>query len=229
MGQNGSGKLTLVKLIIGLLDYNEGSVLIDKVDRKKLPLGEISNKIGFLFQNPDNQIFNETVYSEVAYSFKYIYDIEQRIIDTLEIVNLLDKRDVDTFTLTKNEKQKLALATILIREPEILILDEPTTGLDYKEQREILSIINKLSTLGHTIIIITHSNWIAAEYANEIIVFSEGNTLIKGPTREVFTYEQKLLEANITLPEITQLGLRFGQVILSVEEAKQRLIQKKVK
>lgn len=229
MGQNGSGKSTLIKLIIGLLDYNEGSVLIDKVDRKKMPLEEISNKIGFLFQNPDNQIFNETVYSEVAYSFKDNNDMEQRILDTLEIVNLLDKRDVDPFTLTKNEKQKLALATILIREPEILILDEPTTGLDYKEQREILSIINKLSTLGHTIILITHSNWIAAEYANEIIVFSEGNTLIKGPTREVFTYEQKLLEANIILPEITQLGLRFGQVILSVEEAKQRLTHKKVK
>lgn len=229
MGQNGSGKSTLVKLIIGLLDYEEGSILIDKVDRKNFSLEELSNKIGFLFQNPDNQIFNETVYSEVAYSIKDKNNMEQKISEILELVNLSDKREEDPFTLTKNEKQKLALATILIREPDILILDEPTTGLDYKEQREILSIINRLSKLGHTVILITHSNWIAAEYADEIIVFSDGNILLEGPTREVFWHGEKLLEANITLPEITQLGLKFGELILSVDEAKQRLIQLKEK
>jgi energy-coupling factor transport system ATP-binding protein len=221
MGQNGSGKTTLIKLIIGLLDYKKGEILINKVSRGTLKLEEISKEIGFLFQNPDNQIFNDSVYKEVAYSVEN--KNSQEITRVLRQVNLYAKKDHDPFSLTKSEKQKLALATILVRKPEILILDEPTSGLDYKEQLEILTIIKELKDLGHTIIMITHSNWITAEYADKVVVFAHGEIVSSGDTREVFSNPDKLLEANIKLPDITELGLRFGHTILSVPEAKERL------
>ena len=136
----------------------------------------------------------------------------------LKTVGLEGRERDDPFTMTKGERQKIAVASIVASSPEVIIMDEPTTGLDYNDQKKMMALLKKLNDAGHTVIIITHSIWLAAEYARRAIVMKEGRIVKDDSPRNLFADDDALHQAHLKPPKITQLGKRFGILALSVEE-----------
>lgn len=222
LGHNGSGKTTFVKHLNGLLTPTSGSVNVNGKDTKTTSIFEIGKDIGYVFQNPDHQIFADTVYDEVAFSPKIRgcskEEIDKRVKEALKSVDMEGYEGEDPFSLTKGERQRIAVASILSARPKVIILDEPTTGLDYKEQRRMMELVKKLNESGHTIIMITHTMWVVAEYAHKVAVFNDGLMSMYGRTREVFKRERELLDSYLKTPHIVNMSNMLGNTILSVKE-----------
>jgi energy-coupling factor transport system ATP-binding protein len=229
IGQNGSGKTTLAKNINGLLRPTKGEVIVFNMNTKMVPIHKIINYVGYVFQNPDHQLFSRRVYDEIAFGPKNIglskEEIDKRVIEVskmLDINNLLEEKP---YELSKGHRQRIAIASILSMMPEVLIIDEPTTGQDPRGRREVMNIFKKLHSLGKTIIVITHDMNIVAEYAQRCIVMNEGEILIDGTSREVFMREDILEKAHLKTPIITQLFKKLSieynikPDVLTVEEA----------
>jgi len=222
VGQNGSGKTTLAKLLGGLLRPTSGKVEVFRKDTRGLSVRELAGKVGYCFQNPDHQIFAETVFSEVAFGPRNLdlkgEELKRNVEKALEAVELVGYEARDPFARTKGERQRVAVASILATKPEVLILDEPTTGLDYPQQRSMMEMISSLNRKGHTILIITHSMSTVARYAHRTLVLEGGNILMDGTTREVFSCEEELKRCFLRPPPIVRLGKRLGITPLTVEE-----------
>lgn len=231
LGHNGSGKTTLVKHLNGLLTPTAGNVVVGGMDTKNTSIYEIGKQVGYAFQNPDHQIFADTVYDEVAFSPKIRgcskEEIDSRVKEALKSVDMEGYEKEDPFSLTKGERQRIAVASILSARPKVIILDEPTTGLDYKEQRQMMELVKKLNESGHTIIIITHTMWVVAEYAHKVAVVKEGLLSMYGRTRDVFKREEELLDSYLKTPHIVSLSNMLGKTVLSVDEMK--MLTKEVK
>ncbi len=176
VGENGSGKTTLVKHFIGLLRPGKGTVTVDGMDAAKAPIAELAHSVGLVFQNPDHMFFADSVFDEVAFGVDNlgIPDREQAVMDALATVRLTAARDLYPRWLSRGERQRLAIACVLAMKPAVLILDEPTTGLDGSESREIIEILKQLQEKGHTIIMITHSREIAGQCADRVIHMEAG-------------------------------------------------------
>jgi energy-coupling factor transport system ATP-binding protein len=222
VGQNGSGKTTLVKHINGLLLPSSGTVEVlgrRVQDYRKSELGRI---VGYVFQNPDHQIFAETVREEVSFGPRNLGvppgEIEQRVAEALAAVDLQGYEARDPFALTKGERQRVAVASVLATRPQILILDEPTTGLDYGETRSMMALVQRLNCQGYTTIIVTHSMWVVAEYARRAVVMGEGRIMFDGAPRSLFRDDELLGRCHLKRPSICELGLRLGGAALSVAE-----------
>src|SRR3712207_6335579 len=159
----------------------------------------LGERVGYVFQNPDHQIFSDTVSEEVAFGPKIREmeedEIEERVSEALAAVGLEGRGDEDPFSLTKGERQRVAVASVLAVRPEVLILDEPTTGLDYAEQKRMMGLVRDLNEAGSTIIIVTHTMWVVAEYAHRAAVVRDGRVALHGTVREVFAREEELREA----------------------------------
>jgi energy-coupling factor transport system ATP-binding protein len=223
LGANGSGKTTLVKHINGLLAPSEGDVVVQGKNTRKTKICELGKIVGYVFQNPDHQIFSDTVKDEVAFGPKQLGfpkdEIERNVTEALASVDLLHAVDSDPFTLTKGERQRVAVASALATKSGILIFDEPTTGLDYNELRGMLDMMRKLNDAGHTIIIVTHAMWVAVENAHRVIVMQDGRIAKDGPTREVFADVAALERSYLSLPQISRFSLAIAdKVVMSVEE-----------
>ena len=222
LGQNGSGKTTLVKHFNGLLKPTGGTVRVGGVETAKQGMLRLGGRVGYVFQNPDHQIFSDTVFDEVAFGPKIREmendEVEERVEEALAAVGLEGRGHEDPFGLTKGERQRVAVASILAVRPEVLILDEPTTGLDHAEQRSMMDLIKRLNEEGSTIIVVTHTMWVAAEYAHRAAVLRDGEVILSGSTREVFSQEDALRDASLRPPHIVSLGNALGFPVLSVEE-----------
>ena len=222
LGQNGSGKTTLVKHFNGLLKPTEGSVWVDGEETVKQGIRLLGQRVGYVFQNPDHQIFSDTVADEVAFGPKIremeADEIEERVKEALAAVGMEGRGDEDPFGLTKGERQRVAVASVLAVRPEVLILDEPTTGLDYAEQRSMMDLVKRLNEGGSTIIAVTHTMWVVAEYAHRAVVVRDGKMFLSGTVREVFAEEEKVRDASLRPPHIVSLGNSMGFPVLSVEE-----------
>jgi energy-coupling factor transport system ATP-binding protein len=222
IGQNGSGKTTLAKEIVGLLEPKAGRVMLAGRDRSALRPAEAAAMVGYVFQNPDHQIFAGTVAQEVAFGPRNFGlppdEIERRCDRVLKAVGLDAMRDKDPFLLGRGERQRLAVASILVLEPRLLILDEPTTGLDYPQQRRMMHLISELNRAGTAIVIITHTPWLVAEYSRRAVLMRKGRKLFDGAVRDLFTQEELLASAAFRVPEVTALSRRFGMVALSANE-----------
>jgi energy-coupling factor transport system ATP-binding protein len=221
LGQNGSGKSTLAKHFNGILKPTGGQVLVQGKPTTSYTRKELARKVGYVFQNPDHQIFGRTVEEEVAFSLKVLGmdsgEIERRVRETLDVVGLKGYEKRIPFTLTKGERQRVAVASVLASQPQVIVLDEPTTGLDYQQQRSMMEMLRRLNNLGHTIIIITHSMWVAAEYAERTVVMKDGSIILDGPTRKVFQSEDTLLEASLLPPPIVRIANYLGLNSMTVE------------
>jgi energy-coupling factor transport system ATP-binding protein len=185
-------------------------------------LRQLGQTVGYVFQNPDHQIFSDTVFDEVAFGPK-IRDmdegeIKERVEEALAAVSLDGRGDEDPFGLTKGERQRVAVASVLAVRPEVLILDEPTTGLDYAEQRSMMDLVRSLNEAGSTIIFVTHTMWVVAEYAHRAVVVKEGKVALQGTVREIFVEEDELRDAALRPPHIVSFGNALGYPVLSVEE-----------
>ena len=222
VGQNGSGKTTLAKHLVGLLTPGDGRVLLEGRDRQTLRPAETAQTAGYVFQNPDHQIFAATVEMEIAFgprNFGLTNDeVEQRVAEVLRAVNLEDARERDPFLLSKGERQRLAVASVLALRPRLLILDEPTTGLDYREQRRMMGLVSDLNRAGIAIIIITHAPWLVAEYARRVVLMRRGRIRFDGPVDKFFQQDELLRQSSFRPPEVTLLARRFGLAALSPEE-----------
>jgi energy-coupling factor transporter ATP-binding protein EcfA2 len=222
VGQNGSGKTTLAKHLVGLLKPSSGVVMLGGQDRATMRPAATAAQAGYVFQNPDHQLFAATVVEEVAFGPRNFgfdpAEVERRVAEVLHAVGLDDARESDPFLLSKGERQRLAVASVLALRPRLLILDEPTTGLDYREQRRMMALLAELNREGVAIMIITHTPWLVAEYARRVVLLRKGRMLFDGPVRDFFMQDALLLESSFRPPEIALLARRFGLSSLSVEE-----------
>jgi energy-coupling factor transport system ATP-binding protein len=227
LGQNGSGKTTLAKHFNGLLKPTSGRMLVQGRPTTDYSHRELARRVGYVFQNPDHQIFARTVKEEVGFGLKVLGEdpkmIEKRVAGALEVVSLQGYEEKVPFTLTKGERQRLAVASVLAAQPQVIVLDEPTTGLDYYHQRNMMEMLKSLNKSGHTVIIITHSMWVAAEYAERTIVLKDGDILSDGPTRIVFTDEAQLARASLRPPSVLRLSNWLGTQALTVQQMVQEL------
>jgi energy-coupling factor transport system ATP-binding protein len=222
LGQNGSGKTTLVKHFNGLLEPTEGSVRMGGEETTKQGILRLGQSVGYVFQNPDHQIFSDTVADEVAFGPRIRGleedEVGERVVEALKAVGLEGYEGEDPFGLTKGERQRVAVASVLAVRPEVLILDEPTTGLDYAEQRSMMDLVRRLNEAGSTIIAVTHTMWVVAEYAHRAAVMKDGRMVLSGTVREVFAQEEKLEDVSLRPPHIVSFGNSLGYPVLSVEE-----------
>ena len=222
VGQNGSGKTTLAKHIVGLLQPATGRVTIDGKDRAQMRPAETAREVAYVFQNPDHQIFAATVEDEVAFgprNFGLAADeIKRRCDEALEAVGLQNERQSDPFLLSKGERQRLAVASVLVLRPRMLILDEPTTGLDHREQLRMMALVRDLNRAGIAIVIITHTPWLVAEYARRVVLMRKGAKIFDGGVREFFMQDELLRSSSFRAPEITELSRRFGTLALTTDE-----------
>lgn len=222
IGQNGSGKTTLAKQLNGLLQPTAGRVLLGGTDLRELPVNRVAAEVGYVFQNPDHQIFAATVEEEVGFGPRNFglsrAEVAERVHFAIEAVGLLGLEREDPFLLSKGHRQRLAVASLLALRPRLLILDEPTTGLDYAEQRRMMDLLGRLHRQGLAVVVITHSPWVVAEYAHRAVLLCTGRIVFDGPLRALFAEEALLAGAHFRAPDVTRLGRYFGWTPLSVEE-----------
>jgi energy-coupling factor transport system ATP-binding protein len=226
MGQNGSGKTTFVKHLNGLLKPTKGKVYVKGENSTKKRVSELARDVGYVFQNPDHQIFCETVEAEVSFGPNNLgleeAHVMRRVQEALAAVGLLEYRDVNPKQLSKGQRQRLAVASVLSMNPSILIVDEPTTGQDYRDSIEMLNLVKRLNDDGCTILFITHDMQLIAKYAQRVIVFHDGKILLHKSTREAFSETEILKQTFLSPPSITLLAQRFNTLypdtVLTVEE-----------
>lgn len=222
IGQNGSGKTTLAKCLNGLLAPQAGEVRLRGAPLRGLRPGQVATAIGYVFQNPDQQIFAASVGEEVGFALANVgvpaAEARRRVAAMLDAVGLSGCEAIDPFLLGKGQRQRLAVASLLVLEPAVLILDEPTTGLDYREQRRLMELLAALHGRGLTVVVITHSPWVVAEYAQRGVVLRDGRVAFDGPLRALFAEEALLAACHFRLPEATRVGRRLGFTPLSVDE-----------
>jgi len=209
MGQNGAGKTTLVKHFNGLLKPNKGEVLIDGVNTKDVSVATLARKVGLVFQNPDHQFFCETVEKEVSFALKNFGfeegTIEKRVNWALNLLDLTQYRDASPFMLSGGERKRVALASILAWDPQIVILDEPTIGQDHAQKERLRQFIVQLNAQGKTVIIVTHDIEFVAECKPRIILMADGRIVAEGETNKVLTDPELVNHASLVLPEVARI------------------------
>jgi len=222
LGQNGSGKTTLVKHLNGILAPTGGDIRLRGRSLRDQAAAVLSRQVGLVFQNPDHQIFAERVRDEVAFGPRLQglteAEVVRRVDEALEAVDLAGMGDVDPFILTKGSRQRVAVASTLATKPEVIILDEPTTGLDHQELQGMMALIQRLNEAGHTIVIITHAMDIAAGSARRVILMEGGRIVRDGPTRAVFAEEDRIRSLGLIPPPIVQVGNRLGVPAVTLDE-----------
>jgi energy-coupling factor transport system ATP-binding protein len=214
IGQNGAGKTTLLKQFNGLLKPSSGEVLIDLVNTKDATTGVLARKIGYLFQNPDHQIFMPTVAGEIGFGPENLGltkpEVARRVAEAAERVGLAAYLKENPLFLSKGQRQRVAFASLLAMGPEVLVLDEPTTGQDYREGIEIMEMVRELHQAGHTVIFVTHDMELVAQYAKRVIVLARGRILADETCRNVFYQPEILRATNLFPPQIARLVQQFG-------------------
>ncbi len=224
LGQNGSGKSTLARLLNGLLVPSKGRIMVEGLDTASSCIDEIARRVGLVFQNPDHQIFADTVWDEVAFGAKNLgYPkevIHERVAAALDAVGLSVEKShaLDPFSLRKGERQRVAVAAVLATKPKVLIFDEPTTGLDVMETDRMMRMLKSLNQQGHTIVMITHSMRLVAEYAHQCVLMKNGNAVMAGTPREIFSNPSLIQDALLEIPAISRFSQRWGYTLLTVEE-----------
>jgi energy-coupling factor transport system ATP-binding protein len=226
VGQNGSGKTTLARCMSGYLRPGSGRILVSGRDVHQVKVRERAKLIGYVFQNPETQLFKNSAFEDVVYGLRNLgaskAEADERAETSLTLLNLWDKREMHPFRLSYGDKQRLAIATIAALEPTALIIDEPTTGQDHRQAHQTMRLLDKLrAEMGITVIVITHAIPLAAEYCDRIVVMCEGRILLDGPPREVFAQEETLAATFVEPPPVTRLAIRLGLdlVPLTVKEA----------
>lgn len=227
VGQNGSGKTTLIKHLNGLLRPVKGLVRYQGEDIRKRSVGELARSVGYVFQNPDHQIFSATTREEIAFGPRNLglseEEVARRTEAALERFDLAPVADHQPAVLGYGMRRKVSIAAVYAMQTPVLILDEPTTGLDFRAKVDLMSLVSKLNREGVTIILITHDMRMVAEYAPRCMVLREGRLLLHADTRAVFGQAELLRDTHIELPQISVLARRmapFGlrEDLLSVSE-----------
>jgi energy-coupling factor transport system ATP-binding protein len=235
MGQNGAGKTTLVKTFNGLLKPTKGKALVDGTDTTKTSVAKLARNVGFVFQNPDSQLFSESVEEEIAFAlrnFGFEKDtVEKRVTWALNLLALTQYRKTSPFMLSGGERKRVALASVLAWDPKMLILDEPTIGQDYQQKEKLRQFIMQMKTQARTVVIVTHDVEFVAECNPRVLLMLEGRIVTDGEAHKVLTNPQALEEASIVPPQIAQIFLELSDLglpkdIIDVYKAQRILLDR---
>lgn len=224
IGANGAGKSTISRLTNGLLHPTKGHVYLNDKDTLKTPSSMLARDCGFLFQNPDRQICANTVKDEIAFSMKAQGCPKDKIEEKVDHVIKTFELDPEWFPFSRSrgERQRIALASVLVCEPGLLILDEPTTGLDYLECIRIMDYVTRLNQeKGVTVLMVSHDMELVQSYAKNVLVLNHGSLVGQGPTKEIMKNVDILKKARVLPAQIPELALRFGddyKDVFTVEE-----------
>jgi energy-coupling factor transport system ATP-binding protein len=228
MGQNGAGKTTLVKHLNGLLKPTRGEVIVDGVNTKEASVAELARKVGLVFQNPDHQLFCETVEDEVAFALRNFgfkeSAIKKRVTWALNLLDVTRYRQTSPFMLSGGERKRVALASVLAWDPEVVILDEPTIGQDHRQKEKLRQFIVQLNAQKRTVIIVTHDVEFVAECNPRVVLMAEGKIVAEGGAKEVLTNPKLVARASIVPPQIAQIFLELADLglptnVIDVHEA----------
>ena len=241
IGHTGSGKSTFIQHLNGLLKPSSGEIIVDgmKVDKSSSNLTELRKKIGLVFQYPEYQLFEETIERDIAFGPGNLdlseEEVLRRVKSSMDSVGLDYEtyKDKSPFELSGGLKRRVAIAGVLAMEPKVLILDEPTAGLDPRGRDEILSEIKSIHEKRKiTVILVSHSMEDVAKIAERLIVMDKGKVFLDSNPREIFRNEDKLISVGLGIPQITSLmrtlkkkGLDINEDSITVEEAKESLIK----
>lgn len=210
IGQNGAGKSTLAKHLNGVHRPDRGRVLLNGQDIAGRSVASIAADVGYCYQNPDHQIFQQTIYDEVAFGPRNMglsdADVEERVMAALTAVGLWEERQEPPHFAGKGERQRVAVASVLAMAPGVIVLDEPTTGLDWAGSVEMMDLVARLHAVGHTIIMITHDMRLVADYAQRIVVLGDGQVLLDGAPAEVFARLDVLHRTAVQPPQVVRLA-----------------------
>ncbi len=231
IGQNGSGKTTLVKHFNGLLKPTSGKVLVKGIDTARSKVQELSAHVGYVFQNPNHQLFARTVEAELEFGPRNLglseEEIEQRREEAIEFFGLQHLRENHPYRISFPLRKLVSMASIYTMRPSVFILDEPTTGQDNLTTRTVYRLIQRLRDDGATVICVAHDMILLAEVVDRILVMRNSKLIADATPREVFANMNLMHSTHITPPQVTQLGLRWkatqgrGSAILSVDEMAQ--------
>ena len=235
IGETGSGKSTLIQHFNGLLKPTTGKIYVDDIDigHKGTSLKEIRRRVGLVFQYPEHQLFEETVFADIAYGPSNMgikgEDLTRRVRESMEMVGIdyEELKDRSPFELSGGQMRRVAMAGVLAMKPKVLVLDEPTAGLDPRGRGEILQQIKELHReFGLTVVLVSHSMEDVARLVERLLVMHRGKLVLSGPTREIFAQEEELRKIGLGVPQVTELfhHLRgcFPTIkpdVLTVEEA----------
>lgn len=213
-GENGAGKSTFSKLLAGILKPSDGKICVNGIDTKKSKNSMLAKTTGFLFQNPDRQLCTYTVRDEIAFGQKALKtgteeEISKRTEKIIERFGF--NPDEAPFSLSRGQRQRLALASIIAVEPKVMILDEPTTGLDYKECMEIMSAVKELNKNGTTVIMVCHDMELVLDFARRMIVLADGKIEADGKTLEIMRRKEILQKTCLLPPQIIQIVLELEE------------------
>ena len=224
IGENGAGKTTTVKLIDGLLRPASGRMLVNGLDTAKSRVSERARQVGFLFQNPDRQICQNTVREEIAFGLRAVWGkqekdrIDERVNELLALFSFTG--DEEPFSLSRGQRQQVALASTLAIGPAVLILDEPTTGLDYRECCHIMDRIAQMNReKGVTVVMVCHDMEVVLDYARRALVMAQGRILADGPVRELFRDADLMKRASLMPPQMIELSGRLGGDLACADDA----------
>jgi energy-coupling factor transport system ATP-binding protein len=217
MGANGAGKTTLIKHMNGLLRPQQGTVFLDGVDTSQLSVAQIARIVGLVWQNPDHQLFLDSVEKEIVFGLKNLKfseaEIAEKMNSTLHRLGLEGLRERSPFSLSGGERKRVALASILATAPKVLALDEPTIGQDAVQKKNLAALLNDLNEEGCSVICITHDIEFVIEHFPRTIAMANGTIVADGSTSSVLTNDDVTEQCSLTSPELTQaaraLHLRF--------------------
>jgi energy-coupling factor transport system ATP-binding protein len=219
VGGNGSGKTTLAKHLNGLLRPTSGEVLVMGSETSSKTVAELARIVGYAFQNPDHQLFCKTVQDEVSFGPANTglaeQEVRRRADRAIAIMGLSGIRDLPPLSLTLGFRRKVSIASVIAMESQVLVLDEPTTGLDAREADELMVIIRRLNDEGTTIVLITHEMKLVAENANRVLVMADGRIVLDADTRRAFSDREVLRRSRLLPPPVTQLAHRLSQIGVS--------------
>ncbi|MGB5910842.1 MAG: ABC transporter ATP-binding protein [Promethearchaeia archaeon] len=222
MGQNGAGKTTLIRTLNGLLRPSKGVIYIEGEDISPKTIATLSKKVGIIFQNPMHQLFSNTIEDEFKFSLKNLELNKEEIpviIDTfLEKFNLSKYRDRSPLNLSGGESKKLAIASIICRDPKILVFDEPTLGQDAREITFFIDLINQELNKKKTIVIVTHNVEFTMEYVPRTVLMAQGKIIADGPTKDVLSNKRLLKESSLIMPQIYQLKNELKNIGFDIPE-----------
>ena len=223
VGQNGAGKTTLVKHLNGLLRPTGGTVRIGDWLTQDHSVAQLAARVGYVFQNPDDQLFKGNVHDEVAFGPANLgfpaQRVERLVRDALALLELGDKADVNPYDLTPTWRKRVAIASVIAMDTPVIVLDEPTTGQDYRTLRDLSRLVQSLREQHKTVIAISHDIDFIAENFARIVVMGQGRVLLDGTAEHVFQHTEVLNSTYVQPPQLTRLGMRLGlkQVVYTID------------
>jgi energy-coupling factor transporter ATP-binding protein EcfA2 len=222
VGENGAGKTTLTKLLIGLLRPSSGTVHVAGVDVATVTVATMARTVGYCFQNPDDQLFERTVKTEVAFGPRTLgrprEEVERGVARALRACGLDGREEVHPHDLGLSERKWVAIASALAAEPQVIVLDEPTLGQDYQSRERLRGLVRDLAADGRTVLVVTHDMDFVGEACETTVILSRGEVRYAGPTANAFVDQAVLKEAGLEPPHVTSLARMLG-LPASVNEA----------